>query len=233
METRSNHERGLPAITSSAGALVAEIYDHVYAKLMSVDIEPGARLSVDALARELDVSQTPIREALGRLEADGLVVKNHLRGYRATQLLTRGEFDAMYDLRMLIEPFAAKQAARRRSDEHVATLEAIEKAMRNHVRGAQSHGRRGDFAVLDDRMHRTIVDAGGNQLIVDTLARLHTHLHIFRLRRDQTTVDEAFAEHHAVIDAIVHCDPYIAEAAMLSHIERSRGRIMTHFDSGT
>ena len=54
---------------------------------MSLEIAPGARVTVDALVRELEVSQTPIREALGRLEGEGLVDKEYLVGFRAASLI--------------------------------------------------------------------------------------------------------------------------------------------------
>src|SRR4051812_27675941 len=63
--------------------LVVDVYEAIFNKLMSLEISPGARITVDGLVRELGVSHTPIREALGRLEGEGLVVKTHLVGYSA------------------------------------------------------------------------------------------------------------------------------------------------------
>ena len=64
---------------------------------MSLKIAPGARITVDSLVKELDVSHTPIREALGRLEGEGLVLQDHLIGYRAAPQITRRRFDELYD----------------------------------------------------------------------------------------------------------------------------------------
>jgi len=61
--------------------LADDVYGAIFNKLMSLEIAPGARITVDGLVRELEVSHTPIREALGRLEGEGLVVKTHLVGY--------------------------------------------------------------------------------------------------------------------------------------------------------
>ena len=74
---------------------------------MALRIAPGSRITVDNLVRELNVSQTPIREALGRLEGEGLVIKTHLIGYSAAPQISRRRFDELYELRLLLEPEAA------------------------------------------------------------------------------------------------------------------------------
>ena len=70
------------------GSLADETYDAIKAKILDHGIAPGEHVGIDELARELAVSQTPIREALARLESDGLVIKIPLRGYEATDLLS-------------------------------------------------------------------------------------------------------------------------------------------------
>src|SRR3954447_4797766 len=83
-------------------ALADEVYEAVKALVMDHVIAPGARVYIDGLARQLGVSQTPIREALARLESDGLVTKEPLRGYSATPLLTRSEVDDLFQFRLLV-----------------------------------------------------------------------------------------------------------------------------------
>src|SRR5437879_675475 len=68
--------------------LADSVYEAVKAMIMDHQIQPGERVGIDALARALQVSPTPVREALARLTADGLVTKRSLAGYRATELLT-------------------------------------------------------------------------------------------------------------------------------------------------
>src|SRR5947209_19907708 len=91
--------------------LADDVYEAVKALVMDHVIAPGARVSIDGLARQLGVSQTPIREALARLESDGLVTKAPLRGYSATPLLTRAEVDDLLQFRLLIDPWVAGRAA--------------------------------------------------------------------------------------------------------------------------
>jgi DNA-binding GntR family transcriptional regulator len=100
---------GLARPTSLAG----NVYDAIFAQLMSLQIPPGARITVDTLVRELNVSHTPIREALGRLEGEGLVLRAHLVGYRAAPQVSRARFDELYELRLMLEPEAAAKATAR------------------------------------------------------------------------------------------------------------------------
>ena len=98
-------EPGEPApVIHRAASLAEEVYEAIFARLMALRIPPGARITVDNLVRELAVSQTPIREALGRLEGEGLVVKTHLVGYSAAPQITRDRFEELYELRLLLEP---------------------------------------------------------------------------------------------------------------------------------
>src|SRR5688500_16337821 len=112
---------GGPAIHRAA-SLAEEVYEAIFAQLMALKIPPGARITVDALVREFNVAQTPIREALGRLEGEGLVVKTHLVGYSAAPQITRRRFDELYDFRLLLEPEAARRAAVRISEETLGKL---------------------------------------------------------------------------------------------------------------
>ena len=93
--------------------LADETYDAIRSKILDHEISPGDHVGIDELARDLSVSQTPIREALARLESDGLVIKIPLRGYQATALVSVEEFDELFQFRSLIEPWAAAAAAQR------------------------------------------------------------------------------------------------------------------------
>ena len=78
-------------------------YDAIKAMILDHEISPGEHVGIDELARDLSVSQTPVREALARLEADGLVTKIPLRGYEATDLLSVQEVDELFQFRSLID----------------------------------------------------------------------------------------------------------------------------------
>ena len=194
--------------------LAEEVYRRIRADIMSLRLPPESRVSVDSLARELGVSQTPIREALSMLEANGMVSKRHFAGYATTPRMDRAQLDELFEFRLLIEPHAARKAAGAMSDADMALLASGE--------AAPSHDA---FADMDTDFHRLIAQGAGNHLIADSLARLHIHVHIFRSCFRSEIAEEAVHEHNAIIAAIRARDGTKAEVAMRRHIERSYGRL--------
>jgi len=140
-------------------ALVDDVYDALNQRLMDNVIPPGGRVTIDVLARELGVSPTPVREALARLESDGLVVRQGLRDYLAAPMLTLSEVETMYDFRLLIEPWASGRAAlvgddrqrQRLSDEMADAPPRPGLADYEHLRAMTSH---------DIRFHDLIMELG-------------------------------------------------------------------------
>jgi DNA-binding GntR family transcriptional regulator len=208
--------------------LADDVYEAIFNKLMSLEIAPGARITVDGLVRELGVSHTPIREALGRLEGEGLVVKTHLVGYSAAPQITRRRFDELYELRLQLEPDGARRAALRVSDERLSKLKEIAGLM-SKLSNSRERLSYSGFARLDADYHDQIMEIAGNELIRDTLAHLHTHFHIFRLMYHARVTEEALSEHDALLAALSGRDELGAERAMRNHIERSRHRLLEAF----
>jgi DNA-binding GntR family transcriptional regulator len=204
-----------------APGYVDEAFSIIRADIMSLKIPPDTRISIDNLARELGVSQTPIREALSMLEAIGLVTKRHFVGYCSAPQLNRAQLDELYEVRLLIEPFAARCAAIRMSDEQRAEVSALARAM---APGETRHSY-DMFADQDSELHDLIAGGSHNALIRDTLRRLHSHLHIFRLRFHSKVATEAVTEHAKLIAALLDRDEAAADAAMREHIERSYARV--------
>lgn len=205
---------------------VEEVFTIIRADLMSLRIQPNSRVSIDQLARELGVSQTPIREALSMLEAIGLVVRRHHAGYWSTPQLSRQQIDDLFELRLLLEPYAARMAATKMTDAdlaqlvaHLATMDGGEKPLPYDI-----------YADRDAELHDLIARGSGNSVILETLDRLHAHLHIFRLRSTTKVTARANLEHRAVAEALSRRDPAAAETAMRQHIEQSYKRLLGQED---
>jgi DNA-binding GntR family transcriptional regulator len=207
--------KGPNQITRPSG-LAEEVYRRIRADIMSLRLPPDTRVSVDSLARELGVSQTPIREALSMLEANGLVSKKHFTGYATAPRMDRAQLDELFEFRLLVEPHAARKAADAMALSDMESLGAVSGDK------APSHD---GFADMDTEFHKLIAQGAGNHLIADSLARLHIHVHIFRSCFRSEIAEEAVHEHDAVIAAIRARDGTAAESAMRRHIERSYGRL--------
>jgi len=203
--------------------LVELAHEQLLSMLVTMQILPGARVGIDAVARKLGISQTPIREALTQLEAEGLVYKTPNIGYRASEQMTEREVDDLYALRLLIEPYAAARAAESIGDQDQTALEKIAEEMSSiQTRSDVAYAR---FAEADAMLHRLIATASGNRLIAETIDRLHVHLHIFRFLYNTNAPEEAAEEHARVIEAVIAREPATAEQAMREHLNCSRARI--------
>ena len=247
MSDSSNRGREVVPLRS---VLSDQTYDLIREMIFSHEIEPGQRVNIDALSVLLKVSQTPVREALARLGSDGLIAKEALKGYTATNLLSAQEFSDLFDFRLLIEPWAAESAARRATrtegialnDEVVLAKKVIKDDSENQWEALTQH---------DSRFHSLVAELSGNSSVKDAFQRTHCHLHQFRLfiatqkkflsessqmpttqslfeRYYQSTSGAAAIKDHGVIaKAIMAKDPKAARDAMRAHIEASHKKLQT------
>ena len=186
-----------------------EVYEALKAKIMDHSIAPGERIGIDALARDLDVSPTPVREALARLESDGLVGKKPMVGYNATALLTRDEFEHLFEVRLLLEPAAAAHTAER--GVAIANVEPEDTAV-------------AAFTSADADFHEAIALGSGNPLLAESLLRLHAHLHLHRLYVPGDPLIHTMPEHESIVEAIASRAPEAAAKAMTDHLLAARDR---------
>jgi len=201
--------------------LAEEVYRRIRADIMSLKLPPDTRILLDALSEELGVSQTPIREALSMLEANGLVVRRHFSGYCTAPRMDRLQLDDLFEFRLLVEPHAARRAAEKMTDDGIKQLKNIGA---NRVASTDAF----KAAELDTDFHRVLARESGNQLVADALEHLHIHVHIFRSCFVSTEiVKEAAAEHAEIIKAVRARDGVAAENAMRRHIERTYKRLIS------
>lgn len=200
------------------------VYESIKQMLMDHDLAPGARLSIDGIARELDVSPTPVREAMTKLESDGLVAKRPHAGYVVAPLMDEMSLAHLVEMRILLEPPAAKLATVYATEEQIAEMRAVLETMTVHPAGENYEGYR-DFAIRDAHLHRLIAEASGNPLIVDALTRLHAHTHSYRLYFKVGIAEETNQEHQQIVEAIAARNADAAGEAMIRHIKASNDRL--------
>jgi DNA-binding GntR family transcriptional regulator len=202
-----------------------DVFETLKSLIMEHRLAPEARLNIDALARELRVSPTPVREALARLESEGLVRKRPLAGYTVSPLLTRAEFADLFAMRMLLEPAAARWAAERAGDRERAAV-VTEAAMAYAATDAGGHTA---FTAQDARFHALVATVAGHPLLADAIARLHAHLHIHRLYFPYAETASTGREHERIAAAVREADPDAAETAMRDHLTAARSRHLIAF----
>jgi DNA-binding GntR family transcriptional regulator len=135
----------------------------------------------------------------------------------------------MLEIRLLLEPAAARRAAEKATSEQVSDLRRMLEEMAELVEG-DGHVAYGAFGLRDAAFHDLVAQTAGNQVVREALARLHTHVHLFRLLYDKQVTFLAMGEHDAVIAAVAARDPDAAAYAMRRHILLSGDRFRRLFD---
>lgn len=207
-----------------AGSLVDDVHRRLKTWVMDDVREPGVRVNVEAVARQLVVSPTPVREALARLETEGVVVKDPPRGWFVTPLLDAAGLDDLFELRHLLEPWAAGRAADGRSAADMRRIHHEMGRMPTAPAGSQYDAYR-EMVDHDQRFHDLLLDVAGNAEVRRAFDRTNCHLHLFRLTYGQGMGTHAIAEHRAVVAAIESGDAAGATAAMTQHLHQSHARL--------
>jgi DNA-binding GntR family transcriptional regulator len=165
------------------------------------------------MAERLNASRTPIREALGRLEAEGLVYKQPSRGVTVKPFSTEAFVDIL-NIRRLLEAEAAWLAAGNIPQERI---DKIRKALEALSRTAQPT--LSEIWEVDDLLHGEIADAAGNALMAAMIRDLRRRTHVFNAYRNTLTPKFGVEENTFLLDAIESGDRERARSAMVRHIE--------------
>jgi DNA-binding GntR family transcriptional regulator len=209
--------------------LVDDVHEVLVDMLMNHTLEPGSRLNIDSMARNLGVSPTPVREALARMEAEGLIVKEPRRSYTVAPLIGLEDLRALIDFRLLVEPAAAAAAARNASADEASALKAF---ARSGGSGAQDGTSNRLDMIYDATFHDTIARLSGNVWLRESLVRLRSHLHMYRLYHHAGQAAATKPEHVVIAKAIAQRDPDGAAEAMRTHLTTAMKRIDDVFASG-
>ncbi|WP_426955377.1 GntR family transcriptional regulator [Muricoccus radiodurans] len=205
--------------------LAEQVRARLQERIMDQVLAPGARLNIDALARELQVSSTPLREALAGLQARGLVRNEPFIGFTVAPLPDGAFLRDLYDTRLRLEPWLAALAASRIGAEAIGRLRDSLSDMGAHVRRGPWQTHR-THAAADEAFHDTIAEASGNRPARQALAALNAQVHASRLyMASQQGAEDTAREHEAVLDALARGDARGAEKAMAHHLEESRERL--------
>jgi DNA-binding GntR family transcriptional regulator len=206
------------------------VYDAVKEQVMNLTIPPGTKINIDQFARELQVSNTPVREALTRLESEGLVTRRNLRGFWTADVLGEQGLRDYYGVRLLLEPGGTEQAARgpgltALTAQLAETVEQMARTARRPALDQDYHVYR-EFAEADARFHRAIASASGNALLASILAGLNAHAHNYRYYFRGGMAPATVDEHRSVLAALAAAMPAEAADAMRTHLERARDRLL-------
>lgn len=239
----------LPASGNAAGAdatggtfvqrrvLRDGVYDAILEMLLAGRVAPGDSLAIDGLARQLGVSPTPVREALGQLEHTGLVTRAALKGYRVSPPLSPARMAELMDARAIVEVAAVRRAMpvapavivelETVSNQHRSAANRVLKMMERHPDRLEWATLR-KYYTVDWDFHLVFLRNCHNPYLLDMAERLAPYVHRLRqfMNRGAIDVEQAVAEHAAILEAVRGGDPELAAAAMERHLAAVRSRAL-------
>jgi len=199
--------------TRSSGS-VERIYRVIKARAIAFTIKPGERLNEVALARELSVSRTPLREALNRLVAEEFLRWLPRRGYVVRELDSKEIFD-LYEFRTALEVSAAKMACERATDEEIEELSRfVESRSKN---ADESDTLR--VVSLDEEFHERLVALSGNHEMVRVLRNVNARIRFVRwidMEKGRRAITQG--EHAGVLDALKRRNADVVALCLHDHI---------------
>lgn len=199
-------------------SLHEEIAEHLRSMIIEGELPEGERIDESALCELLEISRTPLREALKVLHSEGLVTIEPNRGARVSTL-TAEEFAELFELISGLERMAAELAAERASDAELKKLAQLQQRMEKYFGSGDRH----NYFQINQDIHRMIVQMAGNE----TLAALHEQL-LMRASRGRYMAigtehrwEESVQEHQALLDALKAHDSDKAGAILREHVRHT------------
>jgi DNA-binding GntR family transcriptional regulator len=198
------------------------VYAVLKERILSQEIELGARLRDEELASQLEVSRTPVREALMRLHREGLVDVVPRSG-TMVRMFTESDVEQIYDIRCALESLAVRRAAKALKPEQIRQLQHL------HVAAEAAFRRKNFEPVLDfDRhMHRVILEACGNRKLQELMATINDFVALFRNLGARLPAHRGFNyRHREIVQALVRRDPDAAARSLAEHIEGAKEQLL-------
>jgi len=215
-----------PIETHSA---VDQLAARIRSRILGNAFKPGEALRQEALADAYKVSRMPIREALRRLEAEGLVIFHTNRGVTVSQV-SADEMEELFDIRLQLEPGLFAQAVERASDADIATVETI----RARETAALAAGDTASFGALNRDFHAALHAPASRPRTLAVVESLNQHIDRYVRLQLSLGADArklADTEHDGLLDAMRSGDAVTAAKRMAAHIVTARTALMTAFGS--
>jgi DNA-binding GntR family transcriptional regulator len=217
---------------TTAQANSQNLHEAIFQKLRSLLVEgvipPGSKLNERELAERLNVSRTPIREAIRRLAADGLVELITNRGAIAIQL-SKADVIHTFEVIAQLEAYSGELAAKNISDASLSELEALQYEM------MASYARRdlSSYYKLNLRIHSLINQSANNPILSQLFSQVNARIEALRFRSNQDGLkwEKAVQEHQEMINALKARDSERMRKVMISHVHNKRDVVMQLLES--
>jgi DNA-binding GntR family transcriptional regulator len=207
-----------------------DAYDFIRNAIIEGDYEPGQRLTEEALAAELNLSRTPIREAIKKLETEGLVIS--LKRGVSVRTFHREDIRQIYDLRALLEGYAVCQAAMYRTKRDLEEMTTINRLYFHAIeqRDPSASVRGKEVVRLNNKFHEAVLQASKNEHISFLISKVVVVPLVFRTFYwyERQEMIRSSNDHQTILEAIRNQDPDRAKTAMQEHIYKGRDHVLLH-----
>ena len=203
--------------------LVDEASRAIREVILTGELPPGSQLRQADLAQKMKISRTPLREALMKLEQEGLIAVLPRRGFRVVDLKLEEAIE-LYELREMLDGLAARLAAERAGNDVLEVLSHLINKMDKSVRRQDAH----DWLVHHGAFHEEIFKASRNSRLMGLMANIRLSIQRFHplLLSTQDRLKKAFREHDEIFRAIRSHDANTAERLAREHIASARDIII-------
>ena len=207
-------------------SLHGRVRDELHDAILSGRLKPGDRLVELKIASELGVSRNPVREAIRALASEGLVEVTARRGAFVAQMSEQEARDTI-EVRAVLEGQNARLAARRRD---VLTIKRIEQVLQRGT-AAVASGRVDQLSALNQQFHRELAVAGSNAVMAEILKKLRERTAMLFAHSDPVQEQRSWAEHAAILRAIIAGDEREAATLAAAHVMRAGADFQVSLDT--
>jgi DNA-binding GntR family transcriptional regulator len=215
-----------PIAADTELSLAEAVYETLLEAIVSGRLRSEVTLSEVALAKQLEVSRTPVHDALRQLAKDGLVEQETGRRARVAHF-SRDDIYEIFEIRKYLEGPAAELAAARMDARQFAPLRTAANELQ------ASHGQPDwilQWAQLDETFHSTIAASSGNRRLAQDIGRYHLlHRGFNKMSTDVESLRTALAEHVEILNSLEQHDGAAAREAMIKHITHWQEYFIQHF----
>ncbi|TLS36248.1 GntR family transcriptional regulator [Pseudalkalibacillus caeni] len=209
-----------------------EAYDFIKKAIIQGDYKSGKRLTEESLAKELKLSRTPIREAIKRLESERLITP--LKRGVIVRKFTREDIKQIYDLRALLEGYAAAQGAIERNDENLQKMKEANDNFRKILKetNAKDSEQIKEIMNVNNNFHQGVLEASQNEHLRFHISNVTVLPLVFRsfYWYNQQQLNRSLELHETMYSAIYSKDRERAKTAMLEHIYQGRDHVLKHIE---
>lgn len=209
-------------------SLKDRVFQNIKFQIMNGNLKPGIRLFEEELAKTMNISRAPIREAFNRLEKEGFVTIIPRKGATVSEITTQAIED-IFEIRENLESLAIKNSIGKISMEN---LEKIGNHFKKFINKPTNAENRMQYLALDKEYHNLLTENCGNKKLIEILSNLQEQIHWIRnISLKRITFSDSIKEHLSIIESLKKNDGDLVIKSLLKHLERAKESSISEVNS--